>query len=404
MGCDMTTANGSDPEAAWPTQRSRRSSILAQFGQARTDLVGWSLVTGDPLADAVVDELHELGRSVRVALANGISNGLGTLDDPPPAVAALLRQAETLPDYVDDELLETGSLPYFSSPLAAGVISLSAGALVRVYDSPSIAKVLAMTGRLVDGADRRIRETGGWVNAAMTPGSLRRGQPGYRATLQVRMLHAHMRRLARTRGYDEAAYGAPINQVDLARTWMDFTLTSLRAEAVMGFDRTSAERASLYRYWWYIGHLLGLDARLVEGISSNEDAARVDEMLQAVTGPPIPESADLALASLKSIAATLHELLSLPEGVGLPVLFALTRRIHGHAVGDELRLPRAAAADALLGPAIQLVRSRHAKIMRDQEALLREQTKGITRARALIAERTEATHYEHQSDPAAAGH
>jgi len=119
-------------------------------------------------------------------------------------------------------------------PAAAHVVSLSAGALIRVYESPSISQVLATSGRLIEGADRRIRETGKWVSTVMLPGSLRPGGPGYVATLQVRMLHANMRRLARSRGFDEAAYGAPINQVDLARTWMDFTLTSLRAEETDG--------------------------------------------------------------------------------------------------------------------------------------------------------------------------
>jgi len=87
--------------------------------------------------------------------------------------------------------------------------------------------VLTTTGRLIDGAQRRaFKKPAKWLMAQMLPGALRPGQPGYVATLQVRMLHAHMRRLARSRGYDEAAFGAPINQVDLARTWMDFTVTS----------------------------------------------------------------------------------------------------------------------------------------------------------------------------------
>src|SRR5882757_1819215 len=126
---------------SWPTARSTRSSIVAQFGEARATLVGWALTSGDPLADAVVAEIHEHGREVRTALADGIGAGLGSLSDPPPAVAALLTAAETVPDFVDDELLDHGSRPYFSVPLPVHLVSLSAGALVRVYESPSIATV-----------------------------------------------------------------------------------------------------------------------------------------------------------------------------------------------------------------------------------------------------------------------
>jgi hypothetical protein len=388
----------------WPTARSTRSSIVAQFGEARANLAGWALTTGDPLADAVVAEIHEHGREVRTALADGIGNGLDSLSDPPPAVAALLTAAETVPDFVDDELLDGGSRPYFSMPLPVHLISLSAGALVRVYESPSIATVLAMTGKLVEGAQRRIEETGRWDATVMLPGALRVGQPGYMATLQVRMLHAHMRGLARGRGYDESALGAPINQVDLVRTWMDFTLTSFRAEEAIGFGLTSAELASMYRYWWHVAHVLGVDPRLVEGISSNEDAKRVDDLMQAVTGPFIPESSELAFAALRSIAGKLKEIFSLPEGMAMPALYALTRRFHGDRVADELGVPRAAAADALLAPAIRAIRARRAKLRRDPDLWQREHDKGIAAVREIVADGTDRTAYQHTADPATAVH
>ncbi|MFF4594031.1 oxygenase MpaB family protein [Amycolatopsis sp. NPDC001319] len=376
------------PES-WPTTRSRRSSIVAQFGEARADLVGWALTTGDPLADAVVDEIHEHGRAVNLALTEGLGHGLASLTDPPPAVAALLRETETLPDYVDDALLDEASLPHFSSPAPVHILSLSAGSLVHVYESPSISKVLATTGKLIEGAPRRLAETGKWIATALLPGALRRGNPGYVATIQVRMLHAHMRRLARNRGYDEAADGVPINQIDLARTWMDFTLTSYTAEQAMGFGCTSNELASLYRYWWYVGHLLGVSPRLVEGISSHDDARRVADLLQAVTGPAIPESSELAFATCRAIAGQLNDVLSLPRGMGLQAMYALTRRFHGHAVADELGLPHAFAADRLLTPAISAIRLRRTKLRRDPAAWRREIEKGVARAKSA-AEGTDA--------------
>ena len=270
----------------WPSGRSRHSAVLAQFGEGRADLMGWALTTGDPLADAVVTEMHEIGMArARPILARGISEGLDSLDAPPPAIAAFLTATETPPAYVDDTLLDSLSLPYFSSPTPVHIISLSAGALVRVYESPSIATVLATTGRLVDRAERRLVETGTWLTGAMLPGSLRRGERGYVDTLNVRMLHAHMRRLALDRGYDSSVDGVPVNQADLVRTWMDFTLTAYRAEELLGFDLTGPELAGLYRYWWYLGHLLGIDARLIEGIIDHDGARRVDDLVQAVTGP-----------------------------------------------------------------------------------------------------------------------
>jgi hypothetical protein len=384
-------------ESAWPHGRGTRSSLIAQFGTDRADLAGWALTTGDPLADAVVADVHEAHPQARQAVQSGIRDGLDSLVDPPDSVVALLTDTERLPAYVDRDLLDHGSAPFYTMPPAVHLISLSAGALIRVYESPSIAAVLATTGRLVDGADRRIRETGKWVAIAMLPGSLRVGQPGYVATLQVRMLHANMRRLVRSRGFDERAYGTPINQVDLARTWMDFTVTSLRAEESMGFGLTTSETATLYRCWWLLGHLLGIDARLIEGISSNEQAGRVDELLQAVTGPLIPESATLAAATLDSIAGELHDALKLPESIGAKALSALARRFHGDAIADELQIESSGAADAVISRAISVIRSHRSKERQDAEQWQQNQEKYLAESRAQLADADHAQ-YETGSD------
>jgi hypothetical protein len=386
------------PDNAWPHARGTRSSLIAQFGTDRADLIGWALTIGDPLADAVVADMHEghpgAGKDVQL----GIHNGLDSLTDPPDSVVALLSDAERLPDYADGDLLEHGSAPFYTMPPAVHLVSLSAGALIRVYESPSIAAVLATTGRLLDGAERRIRETGKWVTTAMLPGSLRAGQPGYVATLQVRMLHANMRRLVRSRGFDEDAYGTPINQVDLARTWMDFTVTSLQAEESMGYGLTTRETATLYRCWWLLGHLLGIDARLIEGISSNEQARRVDELLQAVTGPLIAESATLAAATLRSITGELHDALNLPEPVGAKGLSALARLFHGDGIADELQIESSRAADAVISRAVSMTRSHRLKQRKDAEQWQRNQRKHLAESRAQLAD-ADDTQYELAAKP-----
>ncbi|WP_306368151.1 oxygenase MpaB family protein [Nocardiopsis sp. CC223A] len=231
------------------------------------------------------------------------------------------------------------------------VIALNAGSLIRVYGSPSISTVLTTTGRLVDSAQRRIQETGAWLTRVMLPGCLRVGRPGYAATLQVRMLHAHMRRLALNRGYDASADGSPTNQVDLGRTWTDFTLTAYTAEAILGFGLSSREQADLYRYRWYVAHLLGIDERLVRGIAGNEAAARLDAVFQTVTGPATEDSAVLADATLESATSALHGLLHVPREPARPALNAIARRIHGDAVCQDLRIPPPARR-RLAGPVL----------------------------------------------------
>jgi hypothetical protein len=193
---------------AWPSQRGSRAGVVAQFGEQRADLLGWALSTGDPLADAVIEAIHHDGVGVRAQLNQGMTAGLDSLDSPSPSVAAFLSQTEAIPEWVDRKQLDSGPTPWFTTPLPIHLIAQSAGSLVGVYASPSIGHVLALSGRLVEGASRRIQETGRWLAQAMAPGALRIGRPGYVATLQVRLLHAHMRRLAGRKHFDEAAHDA----------------------------------------------------------------------------------------------------------------------------------------------------------------------------------------------------
>lgn len=377
--------------SAWPTQRSSRSSVATQFGEDRADLLEWALHTGDPLADAVVEEIHHNGTKTRAALNQGMAAGLASLDDPSPAVAAFLTETEKLPDWVDQDQLDSGPLPWFTTPLPIHLVALSAGSLVRVYASPSIGHVLAISGRLVEGADQRIQETGRWLAQAMAPRALRVGQPGYIATLQVRMLHAHMRRLAGRKDFDQAANGTPVNQVDLARTWMDFTLTSYRAEEKMGFAMTVGELAQMYQFWWYLGHLLGIDPRLIHDLKDNEEAGRVDELLSAVTAPPEPVSVTLVDATLRAIANDFQEALHVPKAQGLEVLQALTRRFHGDAMANELEIPRHGFTDAILDPLIDLQRNDREKKRLDHATWESARDKAIANYPNDLAELPERT-------------
>ena len=377
----MSTAS-----TAWPHERSTRSAVLAQFGEARADLAGWALTTGDPLADAVVEEIHAGGRA-GPQRADHRHPRTGSPPSPirRPRSPRSSPRPRPPPPTSTMRYLDAGCRPYFSSHPASRMIALSAGALVRTYSSPSIAAVLGTTGRLVDAADRRLLETGMWVNsrdaarrAAPRSGRVRRDPAGPDDARPHPPARPRPRRSTRLRT------ALAINQIDLARTWMDFTLTSYRAEQAMGFDRTPSEVAAAYRYWWHVAHLLGLDPRLIEGVSSHEQAARVDALLQAVTGPASPDSAALADASLASIARSLHEVVGVPVRIGRPALDALTRRFHGHALGDDLGLPRAAAADALLGPAIAAVRWDHRRRRADPDAWRRVHETGMAAARGLL--------------------
>jgi hypothetical protein len=379
----MTDTHDVTDTPPWPHGRPSYASIAHRFGADRAALVHEALTTGDPLADDLVEEMHRRGVAfVRRQFARAAVDGIEAVGDAGPALRAFFLQLESAPDFVDDDLLDHGSTPFFTTDTTVHTFSLTAGSLLRVYSAPSIALVLSATGRLLDGAPRRINETGTWLYAAMESGAMRRGQAGYVATLHVRMMHAHMRRLARERGLDETVHGVAINQVDLARTWMDFTLTSLTAEERLGFDLTAAEQHDLYRYWHYIAHVLGVDRRLLADATGHDDARRANELLQAVTGAPVEESVDLARSTLEAIADILRAEANYPRWVSMPMLLALSRLAQGPQLADRLGLRRARAAELLLPAVVMVVRRQRRRRRRRPQSWAAEirRNRGVVRA------------------------
>ncbi|WP_224388239.1 oxygenase MpaB family protein [Pseudonocardia sp. ICBG1293] len=373
-----------------PSGTLDRDALAARFGPGRADLALHARAAGDPLADAVVAEIRaagrDRGRALTAQLQRGIRDGLAALRDPSPAVAALLTSAESLPEGVDPAVLDTGIRPSFTAPPAVHTLSLSAGALLRTYGSPSIAVLLGTTGRLVESAERRLTETGTWLLAATLPGGMRPGSPGYVGTLQVRVLHARMRLLARDRGLDEAVHGTPVNQVDLVRTWLDFTLVSMRAEATIGFGLTRAETAEVYACWHLLAHQLGIDRELVRDITSHAAAEELDALVTAVTGPPVAESRALAGALVDAVAALLVEPLRLPAPQGRRLLQALARRFHGAAVTTGLGLRRSPGWEVAVAVLARAIAVQRRWVRRSPAALAAAQARNVAATRALLAE------------------
>jgi hypothetical protein len=374
----------------WPKRRGTESAIRARFGEARADLLACALRTGDPLADAVAAEIHSGGEAVSGQLRQGINQGLSSLRSPVPAVAALLTQIERKPTYIDDKLLSAGSRTYYSVAPLFHQIVLSVGSLVNVYASPAIANVLVGNGKLVESTQRRVMETGDWLITTMLPGTLRPGGSGYVATIEVRMLHANVRWAQTRHGYDSSAFGVPISQADLARTWLDFTYTSCRALNRLGVGFTAEEFGEIYRLWWYLGHLLGIDPNLYRNITSQHDAAELHALLDATNEPPTQQSAQLTEAVLGVVASGLADKTNLPPKAARSLINACARRIHDKAKADSLGIPHSPFTAVLPLLARRTSRDR-AMLRRQPEKWAQAIEKNMNSARGLLATLDEPT-------------
>ena len=91
-------------------------------------------------------------------------------------------------------------------------------------------------------------------------------------------------------GWDEESWGAPVSQVELVRTWLDFTLVSYRALETMGYDFTDEELAAVYRRWQHQGRLLGIDETFYAEITTHEQAARLADLIALTDEGPDPDT------------------------------------------------------------------------------------------------------------------
>ncbi|MBC9715120.1 DUF2236 domain-containing protein [Streptomyces sp. TRM66268-LWL] len=315
----------------WPSRRGDAAEIKLKYPEWAEQL-GAALRTGDPLADAVVAELADLGAPGRRILLAGLREGLDSLDAPPPAITALLAQVESVSSPYD---IDRGAYVALTVPPFAHNIALGQGALVNTYTSPVIAAVLRRTGRLTSMAKRRLDETGKWLLQAILPGGLERGAGGYVATVMVRLLHARVRAVVRGQGWDEDVWGAPISQVELVRTWLDFTLVSYRALAVMGYDFTDEELTDVYRRWHHQGRLLGIDDTFYGDITDHDQAARLAELIAMTEDGPDPDTQPFLEALQGAAVQQLAPVFGDPQLTG-SLIRAFARLIQGDERADAL--------------------------------------------------------------------
>lgn len=194
----------------------------------------------------------------RKQLADALAGGVAEH----PALAALVRDMSTVPDWVDWDLVEEGAAVSRRLGQNAADVLLQLS-LIGGYRFGGPTDLLAATGALTgDGTKRRLAETQAWTVAVAQPGAMRPGGDGWKQTVQVRLMHAMVNATFADR-WDAARWGRPISQTDLASTLALFDATLLLGARGLGARITRREAAALLHLWKWIGHLLGVDPDLL---------------------------------------------------------------------------------------------------------------------------------------------
>ncbi|HEY1333864.1 MAG TPA: oxygenase MpaB family protein, partial [Myxococcaceae bacterium] len=289
------------------------------------------------LADAAVEALAPHTAPVRERLVDQALRG--ELRGVPPELRALREALGALPFWADLERARRGGEVLLKSGFFGGIV-LGFRSLVAGYCSPAGNKPLAFSGRLREAAPRRLSETSRFVSLVYQPGSFAPGAPGWVAAARVRLMHAQIRRMLRgSPRWDAGAWGAPINQVDMAGTTLLFSLVLVDGLRMLGFRIDREDCEDVLHLWRIGGWVLGVDPEL---LCATEPEARVLwELLESTQAPPDADSAALAAALLEG---PVHEARTAEERARaerfLPVAYGIGRYLVGDRYADALGYPR----------------------------------------------------------------
>ena len=371
-------------EQQWPRERGSEADFRRRFGAALADRFHRAFYEGDPAADALFEDPTTRGthmKQLRAALSSG-----GAADDDAPAVRAFIADMQDSLANVDWDRIARARRVILSIPILDHSIALGPGSLTHTYASPAIATVLTATGRLVDGALRRLTDTRNWLYHLYFEDALKAGGGGFEHTGMVRAMHAFSRAQHRSRGGGTEDYGEPINSIDMLRTWFDFTYVPYRGLDGMGYTLTTEQLRDVYYFWHAVGGLLGMPADLLNGLDDHESSQPMVDAIVAVAGRPNADSRALVDALVDAVSAQLGLVLGLPVGPLRERTEAQIRMIHGDEIADWLEVPRRSiqVAEALHVPT---VRQRFAFLHQLPDAVEQE----IATNQALIVQLLEAT-------------
>lgn len=247
-------------------------------GDPRPDAVEWraigeSLNHGDPAMDRLVEWMAADGLAKTKPLFDrALAQGIASLPEAAAPLRAFFAEVTARPSWVDEALLVEGARVCGLSG-RTGMDVLRDFGLMAGYQAGAINRTLVLTGALQKGAQRRVAETTSWWIDVTRPGGLACGAQGWRSTLQVRLIHALVRRhLQRHPQWDAAELGLPVNQGDMHATYLAFSVIFLFGQRLLGVPLTAREGHAAMHLWKYAGWLMGLDPRW---LWDSEQAGRV---------------------------------------------------------------------------------------------------------------------------------
>ena len=234
---------------------------LAPSKQRYDELVD-ALWHGDEPMDKLIGwMMQEDTRNRKTMYETALKKGIDVIENAPEELKAFFALVDQDPAWLDRDLLEDG-VGVMQSLGEFGLYILRDQALMTGYLLSGFNHALIATGAMNKGASQRAGETlKWWMDCTEREGMQRFGE-GFISTLNVRWVHAMVRRHLQTREeWDNNEWGLPVNQTDMIATYLAFGSMLLLGVRLGGAIITPHESRAVMHLWKYAGWLMGVEEK-----------------------------------------------------------------------------------------------------------------------------------------------
>ncbi|MGU3585083.1 oxygenase MpaB family protein [Rhodococcus sp. C26F] len=277
----------------------KKFARIHEVDQHLLDRIGRRMFARDEVGAALVRGMRrdrdDPERVTMKQFHRALEHGIESVPDAPAALREFFAVVDTVPDWVNWELLEKGARAFRRMGRTRNDVLLQLS-LIGGYRFGGPPDLLVETGGLTGStAMRRLGETQKWGTAVGEPGGMRRNGDGFKLTVHVRAMHALVNDRFENNGrWDIEHWGLPINQTDQAATLGLFNGTLLLGARALGYTVSRDESRAVMHLWKYAGWLMGVDEEWL--FDSEREQHRFNYHVVLVQDDVTPAGADLSRA------------------------------------------------------------------------------------------------------------
>ena len=292
---------------------------------------------GDPEADALIEELSTLDRSLSTQYINAaMDRREDELVGAPSIIRDFFAGASVVPDWVDFESFIPGIKMFHrnSKIVLAGFVG---GVLVEGF-STNISKSFFITGRVRDTGVRRLKQNNRHMVEIFMPGGLLRDGDGWKLSVRVRLIHAQVRHLLKhSDDWETELWGEPVSSAHVGYSITAFSARLLEHMKSLGARFTEEEARSFLEIWRYSGLLMGIPETIL--FRDMEEALKIFEV--GYCCEPDPDEDSIAMAnSLVNSAPLVAGITDPKDRRDLSTyVYSVSRALIGNELADALMYP-----------------------------------------------------------------